>query len=47
MTEDLATKPTKLEDWRFESLTGKIWLLSVINWEDGSWWNLPHVAMNF
>ena len=37
-TEDLATKP---EDWRFEFLTGKIWLLSVINWEGGSWWYLP------
>mgnify|MGYP001800575366 CR=1 FL=1 len=40
-TEDLATKPTEPEDWRFEFLTGKICLLSVINWEDGSWWYLP------
>ena len=40
--EDLATKPTKPEDRRFPFLTGKIWLLSVINWEDGSWWYLPH-----
>ena len=35
-TEDLMTKPTKPEDWKFEFLTGKMWLLSVINWEDGS-----------
>ena len=41
-TEDSATKPTKPEDWRFEFLNGKIQLLSVINWEDGSWWYLPH-----
>ena len=27
----MATKP---EDWKFEFLTGKIWLLGVINWED-------------
>ena len=46
-TEDLATKPTKPEDWRFEFLTGKIWLLSVINWEDGSWWYLPPVIIHF
>ena len=38
-TEDLASKP---EDWRFEFLTGKTCLLSVINWEDRSWWYLPH-----
>ena len=36
--EDLATK---LDDWRFEFLTGKIWLLSVINCEDDSLWCLP------
>ena len=44
-TEDLATKPTKPEDWRFEFLTGKIRLLSVMNWEDGSWWYLPHLKL--
>ena len=32
---------TKLDDWRFEFLTGKIWLLSVINCEDNSLWCLP------
>ena len=38
-TEDLATTPTKPEHWKFSFLTWKIWLLSVINWEDGcsSW----------
>ena len=41
-TEDLTTNPAKSEDWRFEFLTGKIWLLSVINWEEGSWWFLPN-----
>ena len=41
-TDDLATKPTKLEDWRFKFLTGKIWFLNVINWEDRSWWYLLH-----
>ena len=39
--EDSATKPTKVEDWRFNFLTGKIWFLSVFNWEDRSWWYLP------
>ena len=35
-TEELATKPSKPEIWRFEFLTGKVWLLSVINWKEGS-----------
>ena len=43
-TDDLATK---LEDWRFKFLTGKIWFLSVINWEDRSWWYLPHTAKTY
>ena len=30
-TDDLATKPTKLEDRRFKFLTGKMRFLSVIN----------------
>ena len=43
-TENFATKPTKPEDWRFEFSTGKIWLLSVFNWEDSSWWYLPQTS---
>ena len=27
-----------------ELITKKIWLFSVINWEDGSWWYLPQAA---
>ena len=38
---------TKLEDWRFKFLTGKIWFLSVINWEDRSWWYLPLRCYHF
>ena len=38
-TEYLATKP---EDWRFAFSSWKIWLLSLIKWEDGCWWYLPH-----
>ena len=38
-TENLATKS---EDWRYEFLAGKIWILSVINWEDDSQWTSPY-----
>ena len=38
MTEDLATAR---ENWRFEILTVKVWLLSVNNWEDDTSWYLP------
>ena len=40
-TEDGAPKR---EDWRFEFLAGKIWLLGVLNWEDSSLWYLPHTV---
>ena len=36
-TDNLAAKPG---DWRFEFITVKIWLLSVINWEYDSLWYL-------
>ena len=45
-TEELTTKPTKPENLGFAFLTGKIWLLSVINWEDSSWWYLPQSCLN-
>ena len=44
-TEDLAIKPSKPENQRYAFLTGKIWLLSVINCEDGSWWYLPNYRL--
>ena len=41
MTEDLLA--TKIDDQRFKFLTGKIWLWSVVNWEDSSLWYLPQI----